>query len=166
MGTRLQIREDIRKMRNPKMHEIKMILKTLGIGFEKYINHKAYYHQPQQQEDVYLDDVDDDDGVGEEEEEEEEEDMNNEVPNDIQFIQMHSKRKKKKKKKRKRRHYEFDQNGSSTQTSASFIMNREEPHRKKIKMNNNSDAIKCRKCNRIFTLEVDLLLHKTNDHCK
>merc|ERR1712154_196549 len=38
--TRLQIRDDIRKMRNPKMHEIKNILR--GIGLEQFVNHKAY----------------------------------------------------------------------------------------------------------------------------
>ena len=27
------------------------------------------------------------------------------------------------------------------------------------------DKIKCSKCNKAFTLEVDLLLHKTNDIC-
>ncbi len=42
--TRLQIREDIRKMRNPKMTEIKNILKI--IGFNQFINHKAYIKTP------------------------------------------------------------------------------------------------------------------------
>ena len=171
--TRLQIREDFRKMRNPKMHEIKMILKTLGIGFEDYIDHKAYSFDPstnyqqeeEEEDDVYMDH--DDDDVDEDDDEDAQ--MNEEL-DDIQFIGMQSKHKKKKKKKRKRNHYEYEQH-EVPQNSAFIInghqtMNGEEPHRKKQKIiNNNSEAIKCRKCNKIFTLEVDLLLHKTNDHC-
>merc|ERR1712228_420984 len=171
--TRLEIREDIRKMRNPKMHEIKIILKTLGIDFVNYIDHSAYsfdassnyQQQDEEEEDVYLDDDDDID--------EEDEDFNQEH-DDIQFIGMHSKHKKKKKKKRKHRHYnDYEQNRAFSISDNNNILNGHQsmngdqpPHRKKQKiMNNNSEAIKCRKCNKIFTLEVDLLLHKTNDHC-
>merc|ERR1712154_392541 len=101
---------------------------------------------------------------------------------DIQFIEMHSKRKKKKKKKKRKRHYDYQQNGvkypSSSPNSAFRIsasnnilnnqaaMNGNEPLRKKQKViSNSNEAIKCGKCNKLFTLEVDLLLHKTNEHC-
>merc|ERR1712228_282346 len=82
--------------------------------------------------------------------------------------------KKRKKKKRKHRHYnDYEQNRAFSISDNNNILNGHQsmngdqpPHRKKQKiMNNNSEVIKCRKCNKIFTLEVDLLLHKTNDHC-
>merc|ERR1712130_519473 len=173
--TRLEIREDIRKMRKPKMHEIKIILKTLGIDFINYIDHSAYsfdassnyQQQDEEDEDVYLDDDNNDN------DDEEDEDINEEH-DDIQFIGMHSKHKKKKKKKRKHRNYDYEQNNNQNFSisdnnnilNGHQAMNGDEPHRKKQKIiNNNPDAIKCGKCNKIFTLEVDLLLHKTNDHC-
>jgi len=184
--TRLQIREDIRKMRNPKMHEIKLIVQKLGAGFESYIDHKVYSFDAgttAAATDVYLDDAGEDD--------DDDDDGNEDNFDDIEFIEMHSKHKKKKKKKRKR-HYDYQQNGvnavkypSSSPNSAFRIsasnnilndhqaMNGNEPLRKKQKVVNNNnnhnhnstEAIKCGKCNKLFTLEVDLLLHKTNEHC-
>merc|ERR1712244_125183 len=163
MGTRLQIRDDIRKMRNPKMHEIKNILR--GIGLEQFVNHKAYiqtatHHQINYN--LYNDD-------------------------DVQFIsQPPTKHRKKKKKK----HRDYDYHGHHINASPSnsvfsissdpaninnnkrTVINIDhhiQPQKKKQKLsvtnNGSQEAIKCDQCNKIFTLEVDLLLHRTNDKC-
>merc|ERR1712228_271795 len=96
------------------------------------------------------------------------------IKNTMTFNLLECTQSKKKKKKRKHRHYnDYEQNRAFSISDNNNILNGHQsmngdqpPHRKKQKiMNNNSEAIKCRKCNKIFTLEVDLLLHKTNDHC-
>eukprot|EP01083_Nonionella_stella_P075093 203926_1 len=121
--TRIQIREDIRKMRNPKMDEIKMVLKAIGL--KHFVNHKAYV-------DLY----------------------GNENEKAINVVQ-------KTKKKRKQRNYDSDY---EDETYCKNGYQQPQPHKKKHKMNDR-EPIKCNKCGKIFTLEVDLLLHRTNDKC-
>merc|ERR1712176_781454 len=76
--TRLQIREDIRKMRNPKIADMKVILAK--IGFKDYIGHKAYCFDEDNvavEEDVqFIDDDEDNENENENEDEDEDEDMN------------------------------------------------------------------------------------------
>eukprot|EP01083_Nonionella_stella_P063002 163781_1 len=165
--TRVQIREDIRKMRNPNMHQIKSTLKAIGL--KEFMNHGAYIE-------LY------DSGS--------EKQQN---ANEVQFI---AKRKRKKRKHRNYESYDYaydygeyyhnsnnlnngyqlqqnNNNNSVFSISSETNINHEQaqplqpqpqPLKKKQKMNNH-EPIKCNQCNKIFTLEVDLLLHRTNDKC-
>lgn len=163
--TRLQIREDIRKMRDPLPH-IKEILKL--IGFDEFLNHEKYLpdsnlmHRPKYS--VYRDD---DTGIDD----------------DVQFIGINTKEKRKRKRKRKHRHHgdyhlsrtddvspspnsvfsvlSNEQNGDAQNVINIDFDDGAEPQRKRTKQSEGADEIlKCPKCHKIFTLEVDLLIHK------
>jgi len=173
--TRLQIREDIRKMRNPQMEHMAEILDL--IGFSAFINHERYLpdsnlmnrpkHSVYREDDVVID-------------------------ADVQFIGLDNKHKKKRKRKRKHRHRSdhdhhpkaedmyssniafselpYARNGEPRSQNAINIDRFDdgsEPRRKRLKPDaNTSEGLRCPHpgCYKVFELEVDLLIHKVNDN--
>jgi len=171
--TRLQIREDIRKMRNPQMDHIADILNM--IGFSAFIDHERYLpgsnlmNRPKHS--VYRED---------------------EAEDDVQFIGV--KHKKKRKRKRKHRHrsdhhhsskpedvypsniafseHSNERNGESRSLNVINIDGFDdgtEPRRKRLKPAESegaSEVLMCPHpgCYKVFALEVDLLIHKVNDN--
>ena len=177
--TRLQIREDIRKMRHPETDEIKDILKL--IGFQQYINHKTYksinddnYYYVNSNNNIRNHNNDHDNDNDNDNDDDDDDD------DDVQFIGINT-TKPKKKKKKKLDHlspsnsvFSISSENNNKNDKDIDINDNDEPPQKKQKLNNNNNnnnnkneesIIKCGKCNKIFTLEVDLLLHKTNDKC-
>jgi len=166
--TRLQIREDIRKMRNPKMENIEEILKM--IGFTQFVNHEKYLPESNLMNRPRPNQYREEDNV---------------IDDDVQFVGI-TKHKKKRKRKRKHRHHadyhlakpdevspsnsvlsmvSNEQNGESLPRNVINIGDFDdgaEPQRKKAKPSGD-EVLKCHRCNKVFTLEVDLLIHKVND---
>jgi len=147
--TRLQIREDIRKMRNPKIEDMEQILKV--IGFDEFVNHESFekyalnrskfgaYHNGEAAADE-----------------------------DVQFIGVSKANKKKRKRKRRglaRNNADYALS-KHDEVSPADSANGAEPQRKRLKAGGEAtEVLQCPQCHKIFTLEVDLLIHKVNDHC-
>merc|ERR1712032_308267 len=148
--TRLQIRADLRLMMSKS--------KRLDEHGASTTNYQAISTS-----DAYLD------GDSHDNNDDNEED--DETFDHVQFV-----KRKRKKKRSKKRH--FDQSPSPNDTfrisanghSHQQAMNGIPPLKKQKVLDNttnngSADVIKCGKCQKLFTLEVDLLLHKTNEHC-
>mmetsp|Transcript_52603 Transcript_52603/g.87115 ORF Transcript_52603/g.87115 Transcript_52603/m.87115 type:complete len:584 (+) Transcript_52603:112-1863(+) len=169
--TRLQIRNDIRKMRNPQMNDISSVLKL--VGFERYIGHKSYVSlmQPPRSNNNNNKSAHSyennghshnygDGGGGDDE---------------VQFIgtsttttESHTNN-----NASKRAVIDIADNRQSTATAAATSASKYDcgPPSKKAKLQSTNKELgtvasfTCNKCGKAFAMEVDLILHKNHDQC-